>query len=116
MSHGYACEFGISSLSRVSRSRFRASIATEYPPREKRRAIAAPVPGPTPVTSATGFFFSIGRAPLSLRRFANLIVHDFCVFETRDIVRAISELAQDSGVVRAQLWRHRADFSWRAIE
>src|SRR5258708_10002453 len=45
-----------------SRSRFRASIATAYPPREKRRAIAAPVPGPTPVTIATGFVFSISRS------------------------------------------------------
>src|SRR5262249_25952526 len=33
----------------------RASIATAYPPREKRRAMAAPVPGPTPVTTTTGF-------------------------------------------------------------
>src|SRR5262249_16104638 len=45
----------ISRSSAVSRSRLRASIATAYPPREKRRAMAAPVPGPTPVTTTTGF-------------------------------------------------------------
>jgi hypothetical protein len=37
-----------------SRSRVRASIATLYPPIENRRAIAAPVPGPTPVTTTIG--------------------------------------------------------------
>src|ERR1700728_1971935 len=53
-SHGYARALGSSRSNRSSRSRLRASIATAYPPCAKRRTIAAPVPGPTPVTTATG--------------------------------------------------------------
>src|SRR4029077_7292453 len=47
----------------MSRSRLRASIATAYPPREKRRAMAAPVPGPTPVTTTTGFAMLTSQTP-----------------------------------------------------
>src|SRR5439155_14038777 len=54
-SHGYARARSISRSSVASRSPLRASIATAYPPCEKRRTMAAPVPGPTPVTTATGF-------------------------------------------------------------
>src|SRR5438874_2071540 len=47
----------------MSRSRLRASIATAYPPREKRQAMAAPVPGPTPATTTTGFGMLISQTP-----------------------------------------------------
>src|SRR5207249_228516 len=33
----------------------RSEPSGQMPPREKRRTIAAPVPGPTPVTTTTGF-------------------------------------------------------------
>src|SRR5205809_3239649 len=62
-SHGYEREPSTSRSSAASRSRFRASIATAYPPREKRRTIAAPVPGPTPVTTTTGFAMLISQTP-----------------------------------------------------
>ena len=38
------------------KTRARASIATLYPPSENLREMAAPVPGPTPVITATGAF------------------------------------------------------------
>src|SRR5208337_2272572 len=100
----------MSRSSAARRSRFRANIATAYPPRAKRREIAAPVPGPTPVTTATGFFLSTSGFLL------RLIVHDPSALEPRDIVGLIAKLGEDGRVVRAEQGRKRADCRRRAIE
>lgn len=45
--------------------------ATAYPPAAKRRAKAAPLPGPTPTTTQTGFFIvrTFRLAPLQSKHF-----------------------------------------------
>src|SRR5437660_954335 len=54
-SHFTACTSGSSCARRLVSSAERASAMIRNPPAEKRLTMAAPVPGPTPVTIATGF-------------------------------------------------------------
>src|SRR5271155_86066 len=108
-SHGYARELGISVSSFAMRSRFRASIATAYPPCEKRRAIAAPVPGPTPVTTATGFV-------LATSSFLLWLAYDPVTFQPRNIVGAVAQFCKEGGAIGAKDGSHRAYRRRRAIK
>src|SRR6266852_7003929 len=65
-SHGYARASGRLEASFPLNSVVRASSATAYPSDAKRRANAAPFPGPTPATTQTGFMVvPPSRAPLA---------------------------------------------------
>src|SRR5271154_673967 len=108
-SHGYARELGMSFSRFAMRSRFRASIATAYPPCEKRRAIAAPVPGPTPVTTATGFV-------LATSSFLLWLAYNPVTFQPRNLAGAIAQFCKEGGVIGAKDGSHRAYRRRRAIK
>src|SRR5271170_5968307 len=72
--------------------------------------LAAPVPGPTPVTTATGFFLS--TAGFLLR----LAVNDPAAFEPRKFVGVVAQLCENGRVVFTQLRSQLANRGGSAIE